>query len=321
MTSSWQQAVENFKEYLPAASRWVVAYEPQYHSRILTEIIPRLGPCELVCLGEDSPDRVAKLGREHRDDPRWAFVEFAVSDGRITHNGIDYRDALMEFMPWTFARMRLCFDVTDASFRLLFSEKRRTLAQRCQQLQRRLAQCGSLVFTDSRASLLNLVCAREKWRVYAGLTPDDYMLPTGEVAGEPESIDGNLAVEGWIVGTIPFGIKYGAIKDGDINLSFRDGKIARVTGKRRALCRDFEMVLQKIPGLRYVVEVGFGQSKAVGRAARKHETGCLWHERHFGLHLGLGAALVTNDRRTSHHLDLIIRKGKVEERGVEVMKW
>jgi leucyl aminopeptidase (aminopeptidase T) len=324
MTGAWRQAVENFKEYLPIASRWVIAYERPYHSRILNELVPHLGLSELVCLGEDSPARVAKLGRKHRNDPDWAFLEFAVCDGRITHNEIDYRRALMEYSAWSAERMRLCFDVTDANFAVLFSEAPRELARRCQNLRKRLSGCKSLTFTDSGsgASSLNLKCPRDKWQVYAGLTKDDYMLPTGEVAGEPKSIEGELAVDGWIVGTIPFGIKFGAIKSGDIRLSFHDGRITLVTGKRRALCRDFEMVLNRIPGLQYVAEVGFGQSKAVGRAARKHETACLWHERHFGLHLGLGATLANEDRRTSHHLDLILRRGKVmNERGVEVIKW
>lgn len=322
MTHGWQQAIENLKEYLPPASHWVIAFERPYHTRILRELIPRLGSCELLCLGEDSPALVARIARRHRNDASWGFLEFAVSDGRVTHQGIDYRQALMEYSAWSVERMRLCFDVTDANFRLLFSEEPRALKRRCQQLQRRLARCTKLVFGNSGKSLLEISCDKDAWQAYAGLTPDDYMLPTGEVACEPKSVDGDLNVSGWIVGTIPFGIKYGLIKRRALKLSFRNGEIMSIKGNQRALCRDLELVMERIPGLRHVAEAGFGQSKAVGRAARKHETACLWHERHYGLHLGLGATLSDEDRKTSHHLDLVLRRGRVvDQRGDLVMDW
>jgi hypothetical protein len=324
LTRGWQTAVRNLKEYLPSAKRWVVAFERPYHSRILRELIPHLGGCELLCLGEDSRIQVAKMGRRYRSDASWGFLEFAVSDGQVTHRGIDYRHALMEYSAWSAERIRLLFDVTDANFCLLFSEAPRVLKRRCQQMQRRLSRSEKLVFSDSGGSLVTLNCGTEGWQAYTGLRPEDYMLPSGEVACEPRSVDGELNVEGWIVGTIPFGTKYGKINRGDLKISFRGGEIVSVTGKQRSLCRDLEMVLERIPGMRHVAEVGVGQSKGVSRAAKNHEVACLWHERHFGLHLGLGATLsdAPGKRKTPHHLDLVLRRGRLaDERGDVIIEW
>ena len=84
------------------------------------------------------------------------------------------------------------------------------------------------------------------------------------------------------------------------------------------------MTLERIPGLRYIAEIGVGQSKAVSRAAKKQTGACLWHERHFGLHLGLGATLSDEPgkRRTPHHLDLVLRSGCVaDQRGRVILHW
>ena len=324
MNRGWQTAVSNFKQYLPVAKRWVVAFERPFHTRILCELIPHLGACELVCLGEDPPSRVEKLGRRHRDDPHWAFLEFAVCDDQVTHRGIDYRQALMAYSGWTSLRIRLLFDVTDSNFCALFSEDPRLVERRCRRLLRRLAQVRQLVFVDSGPSKIRIDFEAEQWRAYTGLERDDYMLPSGEVACEPKSVDGKLSVDGWLVGTIPFAVKYGAIEPGALTLKFREGEIVNVSGRKRSLCKDLEMTLERIPGLRYVSEIGLGQSKAVSRAANKDARACLWHERHFGLHLGLGATLSDEPgkRRTPHHLDLILRSGRVEDQsGLAILHW
>lgn len=324
MNRGWSTALGNFKQYLPVAKDWVVAFERPFHTRILSELIPHLGSCELLCLGEDSPSRVENLGRRHRDDPRWAFLEFAVCDDQVTHHGIDYRDALMAYSGWSPLRIRLLFDVTDSNFRVLFSEDPRLVERRCRRLLRSLANARQLVFVDFGPSKVTMNFEAEQWRAYTGLERDDYMLPSGEVTCEPTSVNGKLDVAGWLVGTIPFAAKYGTIMPGSLTLKFRDGEIVKVGGRKRSLCKDLDMTLDRIPGLRYVSEIGLGQSKAVSRAASKNAGACLWHERHFGLHLGLGATLSDEPgkRRTPHHLDLVLRTGRVaDQSGRAILRW
>ena len=76
-------------------------------------------------------------------------------------------------------------------------------------------------------------------------------------------------------------------------------------------------------GLRRVAELGIGQSKAVARAAHKEQVGCLWHERHFGVHLGLGAGLhEAPGRVTQHHLDIVLANGALAgESGRTILAW
>jgi hypothetical protein len=94
----FQAAITNIKEYLPSAQCWVVAFEPKYHSRLIRDLIPSLaGPCELLRLGQDTPEHVQRVASEYRDAPRYAFLEFLVCDGEITRGGIDYYNALAEY--------------------------------------------------------------------------------------------------------------------------------------------------------------------------------------------------------------------------------
>jgi hypothetical protein len=85
--------------------------------------------------------------------------------------------------------------------------------------------------------------------------------------------------------------------------------------------------LSRLPGLQLVNEVGIGQLKGVTTAAKKHKVGYHWHERHFGLHLGLGAELDESDapggiRATGHHLDIVLESGRlINSRSMDVLSW
>jgi hypothetical protein len=48
--------------------------------------------------------------------------------------------------------------------------------------------------------------ARTDEKLHSGLEQDDYVLPSGEIECVPESVDGIVEVNGWIVGTILFRI-------------------------------------------------------------------------------------------------------------------
>ncbi len=319
-----RQAVANFLRLLPQAmDRWVVAYEPVHHAGLARAVLHELDVAAAIELGFASPDRVREIAQEKRGDPRCGFLEFVVVDGDRTHLGIDYRDALMHFGRWDTERVKLCFDVTDANFDALFAEDPFAVRERCRQLRAVLAQAPALAFRSGESALA-LRCDPAGWRAHSGLEPDDYVLPSGEVECLPAAVDGVLDVDGWLIGTIPFGMKYGRIARGDLRLRLERGLIVGVGGGRRDLCAEVDATLTALPGLRHVVELGLGQSKAVARAASLHEVACLWHERHFGLHLGLGAALVDTPgevKKSHHHLDIVMASGELTAEGRTILSW
>ncbi len=325
-----RSALSNFLQLLPAAvGRWVIAFEPAHHGGLARALMQQVEVVAAIELGVDSPERVRAIAQELRADPACGFLEFAVVDGELTHAGIDYRDALMGFGRWDTARVKLCFDVTDRNFAELFSEDPYAVRERCRALLGSVAGATALEYRSGAGDeVLSLRCAPGSWRAHSGLEPDDYILPSGEIECVPSAVDGELVVDGWIVGTIPFGMKYGRVRRGAVRLAIRAGVIAGISGDGRAedieLFRDLEATLESLPGLRHVVELGIGQSRAVARAAAAHEVGCLWHERHFGLHLGLGAALIETPgevKKSHHHLDLILAHGELKGDGSPLLTW
>jgi hypothetical protein len=322
-------ALSNFLQLLPdTVSHWVVAYEPAHHGALARALMQRLDVAAAIALGVDPPERVRAIAQELRADPACGFLEFAVVDGDLTHEGIDYRDALMGFGRWDTARVKLCFDVTDRNFAELFSEDPYAVRERCRGLLAAVESVTALEYRGAGDGVLALRCRSGSWRAHSGLESDDYVLPSGEIECVPTAVDGELVVDGWIVGTIPFGMKYGRIRPGVVRFDIRAGLIAGVggdgRGEDRELLRDLEATLESLPGLRHVVELGIGQSRAVARAAAAHEVGCLWHERHFGLHLGLGAALVETPgevKKSHHHLDIILASGRLTANGRSILDW
>src|SRR5262249_34849290 len=156
--------------------------------------------------------------------------------------------------------------------------------------------------------------------------PYDHILPTGEIATCPSSLEGTVSPGGWIIGTIAFGAKYGFISPGDITLRFSRGRIVEVTGTNHELRADVDAVLAKLPALQQVSEVGVGMSRAIADTAKTHTAGHTWHERHVGFHIGLGARLL----QTPHpdippvgpHLDIVFEHGALHAAdGSEIHAW
>jgi hypothetical protein len=325
--SAWARALENFAGYLPrGVTHWVVALELPAHTKIAESLIPRLGSAEVFVLDESPPATIAAAGTDHlaRDDV--GFLEFAVNDGRARTAEIEYSRALMSFARWPCSRVKLCFDVWDDNFPTLFAEPPLAVKGRCRSIRMRLETAGRLSYReDPHSSGLALDCAESRWVEYSGTEEYDYLLPSGEVACLPRSVAGVVDFDGWIIGTVPFGLKYGRIRKGDLRIEFADGQISRVSGRSARLCADLDLVLGNVPGLRAVAEVGIGQSRAVTRAVRLHEAAYQWHERHFGLHLGLGAELAetldSGERATGHHLDLVFATGTLTGETGELLTW
>jgi hypothetical protein len=325
MKGAWESATRNLCASLPKrVRRWVIAFEPCYHSTLAGYLLQEIEPAEVIRLGHDRPRRVSAIAEAYAADAECGFLEFVFRDGRATHRGVDYRAALMQFACWPAERVRICFDVVDSNYCDLFSESPAAVIERCRKLRRRLRGERVFVLTSGDSSRVSIACQGVDWTVHSGLEPSDYLLPSGEVECRPISVDGEISLEGWIVGTIPFGLKFGRLDPGALRVGFSGSRVVEIGGRNRRLCRDLEAALRRVPGLDRVSEVGFGQSLAVKKAALSHEIGCLWHERYFGVHLGLGAGLVETEqeRKVHHHLDLIVGRGRVTaETGRILFSW
>jgi hypothetical protein len=303
-------------------ARWVLVCDRGYQPALARSLQDALPIAESILLGSDTLRRVRSIAERYLDDPEAGLLEFLCFDGERLRWGRNYQNAMMPFAEWPPERVRLCFDVTDRNFRELFSEAPRRVRTRGRMLHRRLLGEERLALTAGK-SRATLRCRTDGWELHTGLEPDDYILPSGEIECVPESVDGEVDVDGWIVGTIPFGMKYGRIGPAQLQLRFRGGEVVGVAGTHRALCNELETAFTVLPGLRRVAELGIGQSKAVSRAAHQEQVGCLWHERHLGVHLGLGAGLhEAPGRVTQHHLDLVLATGSLSgATGRAILSW
>lgn len=309
MIISWRQAINNFKFYLPVnVSRWIVAIEGYAHKQILHHLSKKLFISEVIVLQCCSSNLIRELADKFLEDPDYGFLEFAIQDGESLRD--EDRLALMEFAKWPETRVRLCFDVADCNFRDLFADEPKILAARSNQLLQRLSLEKVLTVKTGLKKTALIDCGAGDWSAHVG-QKSDYMLPTGEIECVPSSVDGNFDIDGWIVGTVPFGLKFGRIQPGTLQLTFKRGSVTNIDGKNRELCHDLESTFELVPGLQDAVELGFGLSRGAVRAARKCEIGCLWHERYLGLHIGLGATLDQANRKTDHHVDIVFANAQV----------
>lgn len=330
--SDWDKSFRNFLGYLPEElDHWIVVYEGSFHNGLVSQLKSRLRSAEFFDLEKEADTTIRNVAHANRENDNVGFLEFVIRYPASVYGGHSPgAEGLDAFILWPQMRVRLCFDVTDNNFNELFSETPEDVSERCARLRDRIATSKTLIYRngDERDNQLRIDCSNSTWIAYTGFGQTfDYVLPSGEVASMPHSVDGRLEVEGWIIGTIPFGVKYGRIRKGDLELRFENRRIVGIDGMNRNLCSDLEGALSSAPRLQMVSETGIGQSLAVSRAAANHKVGYSWHERHFGLHLGLGAELPKEDdsnapKTGGHHLDIVLSKGTLNgSTGQELLKW
>jgi hypothetical protein len=329
--NEWNRAIGNFLTYLPKhLTDWILVFDRRFHSRIVAELAKRLTNVNLLEINEAMPNEVRRLGKLKRTDDQAGFLDFGMRYTEFEYDEEHPVYALDVFVSWPPSRVRMCLDVSDLNFCDLFSESPSSVAKRCIDLRDRLDQGSTLFYLDrkDKRSPLRIDCTGSRWTAYSGVEEFDYLLPSGEVACLPKSVDGALRVHGWVIGTIPFGWKYGHIQRGDLSLRFERRRVVRIGGNNRKLCADMEVTLNRVPRLQFVSELGIGQSRAVTKAAEKHVVGYRWHERHFGVHLGLGAELPESlepgvSRSAGHHLDIVLGSGSLANSSStrEILHW
>ena len=324
--SDWDRAVTNFRRYLPrTVDHWVVVIDPVEHGRIATELTAELSSVELVAVDDLAPGTTDVLLDRARQRPGMGLLDFSGVDGGRALSA-DEREVRTTLGSWPHGRIKRCFDVWDENFAALFSEDPLEVRRRCQAVTAALGAHEHLEYLHHRDSRgLSIHCDPSRWTAYTGFEEFDFILPSGEVSTLPLSVDGSVEVDGWIVGTMPFGMKYGRISRGDLVMELSRGEVTAVSGTNRELCADLETAFDRLPGLGSVGEFGIGQSRAVVDAAGLHERACLWHERHLGVHLGLGVELpeVADPERdtTTHHLDVVLATGSLTAGGSVLVEW
>ena len=315
--SDWDRSFDHLLRYLPRElDHWIVVYEGSFHKGIIAQLKSRLKSAEFFDLEKEASQTILDVGNSNLANERAGFLEFVIHYPASIYDGhCPGADGLNAFIFWPETRMKICFDVTDTNFCDLFSESPEEITERCLRLRDQVAQNDELLYQNGAAEPLTIGCAGAEWTAYSGFGKTfDHVLPSGEVSCLPKSVDGNLEVVGWIIGTIPFGVKFGRIQSGELNLRFEGRNIVNVSGFNRQLCADFEGALANAARLQLVSEAGIGQSLAVRNAAENHKLGYSWHERHFGLHIGLGAELPREDAANrgkvgGHHLDIVLAEG------------
>jgi hypothetical protein len=325
-------ALDNYCAYLPpAVQRWGLIFDGAFHHSIIQGLVDRIESTLLFDIREVDPRALIKFAHEHADDDSVGVLAFLVNQPSFDAGySTAQREALARFNHWLAKRMKVCFEVWDGNFCSLFAERAHDVRARCVEMHARVSAEARISYSSEsgQESALELDCGGVKWVMQTGFEETDYVLPSGEVATCPKSVEGVVAPGGWIIGTLPLGAKYGRISPGEIALRFSGGQIISVSGTNRELCADVEMLLTRIPSLLNVSEVAVGMSLGVANAAAEaaQPVGHLWHERHFGFHMGLGARLPETDHphlaSTGHHLDLVFAHGALRgSKGGEIIVW
>ncbi len=304
-------ATDNFASFLdPRVRSWTILYQERYHRAVVDRLCGRPEfarhlAIEALAASDLEPVVV---------DPTQGVVQLMVRDEPLFANGPGAFAALAPIERIEPHRLRACLDVTDRNFDALFGQDQAEISAGCRDA---LARVGSTrrfrVTTGRRSAARELhieLPAENAWVVADGRSGDDYQLPAGEIASEPIAVDGELDLAGWPIGTLPFGLKYGRLAEGDCTARVEGSVVVAVSGAHVEMCADLDLAFARIPPLRRVVEFGIGTNDGVRRAADRHRLGYVWHEKRRGLHLGLGAELSdfgpSARRRTAHHVDLVL---------------
>jgi hypothetical protein len=311
-------ALGNFLRYLPHdVDEWLLFYD----SRFTKETALRLGEAirtrEVVDLRRTSANEITRLDETYFPKKHVGALFFSLFHAGEKHSK-DYLatfDRLNVFDTWPSSRCRIVDEVTDETFDVLFQTSPDSLRDECLEILDRCRQSDRARFSAATGSL-DIRYDPKSGVPYTGFEPYEFNIPSGEVAFRPIDISGRISFCGWIIGSIPFGQKYGRISNTQLTFTFENGKITEVSGSAAELLTDLEITFSRSPALRDVKEFGIGLNIAASALARRHTVGLQWMEKCRGLHLGLGAELTEHlsdyrMRRTHHHLDLVFERGEL----------
>jgi hypothetical protein len=261
---------------------------------------------------EEEPERVREIGIEHRHDPRAvACLTYLLDYGRIARDST-YRSHIKNlgvFDFWDIPRFRIVADVSLELFNKAFAQSKTDLTKRADQIVQRLAGLDSIEITTPCGTELTVTFAKHPTAWYRNVgNPMDHVLPAGELAARPTSVDGRVHFSGTLLGTIPFGFKYGLITPGELVLDFHHGLLTNIDGTNTPLIRDLEKIVDRLPSIARIGETSLSINTGITKLAG---AGFQWEERYPGFHFALGAELSENitslaERECPHHIDCVM---------------
>lgn len=261
---------------------------------------------------EKEPERVREIGIRHRRDPHAVVcITYLLDYGRVARDST-YRSHIKNlcvFDFWDIPRFRIIADVPFEIFGQIFAQSKADLVQRADWILERLTDIGSIEVRTNGGAELVVKLAKDPTPWYRNVgNPDDHVLPVGELAARPLSVDGRVDFSGTLLGTIPFGFKYGFIQPGELVLDFSHGLLTNINGTNTPLIRDLEKIINHLPSLARVGETSMSINTGITKLAG---TGYQWEERYPGFHFALGAELSENitslaERECPHHVDCIL---------------
>jgi hypothetical protein len=261
---------------------------------------------------EEEPERVREIGIRHRHDPQAvACITYLLDYGRLARDSI-YRSHIKNlgvFDFWDIPRYRIIADVPLELFGQAFAQSKKELIQRANMIMQRLAGIDSIEISTPSGTELIVKFAKHPTPWYPNVgNPNDHILPAGELAARPVSVDGRVDFSGTLLGTIPFGFKYGLIAPGELVLDFHQGLLTHIGGTNTPLIRDLEKIINRLPAITRVGETSLSINTGITKLAG---TGYQWEERYPGFHFALGAELSENltslaERECPHHVDCVL---------------
>lgn len=295
-----------------AISSAIVVYDRDLCRRIAADISKGLDSLHVqhrLIDFHQNPRQAHFVAQQYSDDESVVVCLAYVLDYRRMHADKKYRSniqVLESFDSWNLMNLKVLADVTDSNFEAFLSVSRSELRCLSDSISQRL-MAGESFTVDHNQEQIRVQPGLSGWYLNDG-GPNDYLLPCGEVSTAPLSVDGKLNFSGTILGTIPFGFKYGRVKPGELELNFSLGQIMSVAGSNNALVADLEGILSLVPALAKVGEASISFNPAISAL---NGLGYQWEEKYRGFHFGLGAELVENIESTAlrqcdHHVDFVM---------------
>ncbi|MEK6334023.1 MAG: hypothetical protein AABM67_03680 [Acidobacteriota bacterium] len=318
MPENADRALKNFLCYLPATvDEWLIFYDSRFTKEIARRVAEAIRVREVVDLRQTRAEHVSTLDETCFPFPQIGALFFSLfhAAGSYSNEYLNAFERLNVFDTWPSNRCRIVDEVTDSTFDDVFQTSPDSLRDDCFETLDRCRQSDRARFSADTGSL-DIRYDPKSGVPYTGFEPYEFNIPSGEIAFNPIDINGRISFCGWLIGSIPFGQKYGRIGDDQLILTFDNGRISGVSGSRGGLVSDLEATFGRSPALRDVKEFGIGLNTAASALARRHTVGLQWMEKCRGLHLGLGAELTEHIsdhrlRRTHHHLDLVFDRGEL----------
>jgi hypothetical protein len=252
---------------------------------------------------EEEPESVREIGIRHRHDPHAVACLAYLLDYRRVARDSTYRSHIKNlgvFDFWDTPRLRIIADVPLELFNQAFAQSKTDLVRRADSIMQRLANVDSIEITTTSGTELVVRFENHPTPWYPNVgNPGDHVLPAGEVAARPLSVDGRVDFDGTVMGTIPFGFKYGLIAPGGLVLDFHEGLLTNMAGTNTALIRDLEKVINRFPAITRVGETALSINMGITALAG---IGYQWEERYPGFHLGMGGEIsAANETLFANH--------------------